>query len=74
MRGWLRIQRPSARFSEGARLARRSPMPALARALAFEEMFWTNAWFAMLPFAVMAAIVWWIARDIDRETRGATRI
>lgn len=37
-----------------------------ARNLVFSETFWTNAWYAVLPFLVVAYLVRWFVLRLDR--------
>jgi len=41
------------------------PSALAGRALVFSESFWTNVWFATLPFAATLLIVRWVARRVD---------
>jgi hypothetical protein len=40
-----------------------------ARALVFSDGFWLNAWYALLPFVVVAIAVRWFVGRVDRGVR-----
>ena len=44
------------------------PPGRAAREIALSETFWTNAAYALLPFAIVIVLVVWIVRRIDGRT------
>jgi hypothetical protein len=45
------------------------PVGREARSLVFSEAFWVNAWYALLPFLVVALAVRWFVRRLDQGAR-----
>jgi hypothetical protein len=66
-RGWAwPLQRSTAVTTLAAALCPDCPVGREAREMVFSDAFWTNAWYAFLPFVVVLLAVRWFVRRIDQ--------